>query len=114
MDNLVLLFPEMLLSGLALVLLLADLWIPFRLSKILYHLGLICAVITLGMVGRAYSDPGRFQGVGTLWAVDALALFFKVLVLLTTILTLLITMHYVPGSKSQAPGLRHLGSFTAL
>lgn len=117
MDNLQLLYPEMLLGALALVLLLADLWIPSRHSKILYHLGLICAVITLGMVGRAYSDPAysaHLQGVGSLWVVDRLALFFKVIVLLTTILSLLLAIDYVPGSRAHPVRLRHVGSFTAL
>lgn len=114
MDNLALLYPEILLAGLALILLLADLWIPPQHSKILYHLGLVCAVITLGMVGRAYSDPAQLQGIGTLWVVDRLALFFKVIVLLTTILTLLVTIDYMPGSPTQPLRMRHVGSFTAL
>ena len=114
MNNLALLYPEIFLSGLALLLLVADLLMPYRHSKVLYHLGIFSAVIALGVVGWAYSDPSHLQGTGTLWVVGPLALFFKVIILVTTILALLVTVDYMPGSASQPPSFRHLGSFTAL
>src|SRR5437016_86325 len=114
MENLALLYPEIFLSGLALVLLAADLLMPYRHSKILYHLGIFSAVITLGVVGWAYSDPAHLQGIGSLWTVGPLSLFFKVIVLLTTILVLLISVDYMPNAASKPPSFRHLGSFTAL
>lgn len=110
MGNLQLLYPEFLLGALALVMLLADLFMPARRGKILYHMGLVSAALTLGLLGNAYSNPGVFQGIGTLWIVDPLSLFFKILILVTTILVLLLTTDYLP----EPPVMRHLGSFAAL
>lgn len=108
MENIRLLGPEIWLSGFALLLMLADLWIKPRHGETLYLLGILSAAITLGMLGLAYSNPAHYQGSGTLWVVDPLALFFKALVLAATILVLLLTLDYRRNDR------HHLGTFSAL
>ena len=102
MTGLQLLAPECLLGALALVLLLADLAISPRHGKVLFHIGLACAALTLGVLGLSHADPGRFQGIGTLWIVDPMSLFFKALILATTIMALLLTLDYAPEPGTAA------------
>lgn len=109
MTNLHLLFPEIALSLFAVILMAADMFIQGRNGKALYHLGVLSAALTLGVLGLAYTLPAQYQGLGTLWVVDPLSLFFKVLILATTLLVLMMTADY------KAPvAHRHLGTFTAL
>ncbi|PIP82410.1 MAG: NADH-quinone oxidoreductase subunit N [Elusimicrobia bacterium CG_4_9_14_3_um_filter_62_55] len=109
MLNLHLLYPEIGLAVFALVLLTADLFFKGGKGKFLYFLGVFSACLTLGILGLAYSSPETYQGLGTMWTVDPLALFFKVLILATVILVLLLSVEYKPEA---AHG--HLGSFSAL
>ncbi|MFH2201772.1 MAG: NADH-quinone oxidoreductase subunit N [Elusimicrobiota bacterium] len=109
MENLYLLYPEIALSVCALALLMADLWWDKARGKLLYHLGILAACVSLGILGIAFSSAGHFQKLGTLWAVDPLAMYFKVLILATTILVLALANEYRPAVRHG-----HLGSFTAL
>ncbi|HVE14832.1 MAG TPA: NADH-quinone oxidoreductase subunit N [Elusimicrobiota bacterium] len=108
MENLQLLYPEIVLSVLALLILLADVWLGGRRGRSLYGLAMVCAAVTMGFVGLCCSVPGTYQGVGTLWTVDPMSLFFKVLVLATAILVLALTLDY------KNPRDAHQGSFSAL
>lgn len=108
MENLHLLYPEISLALFALLLMAADLWLPKKQGRILYHLGMISACVTTGLIGLAYSNPGHYQGIGTLWVVDPMALFFKVVILATTILILALAVDY------KNPVDEHLGTFTSL
>lgn len=109
MDGLRLLTPEIGLSLLALALMAADLFFDARRGKVLVALGFVAAGFALGSLGLAYNSPDAYQGLGTLWAVDPMALFFKALVLATTVFVLMLTLDYKPRSE-----LRHPGSFAAL
>jgi NADH-quinone oxidoreductase subunit N len=109
MLNLHLLYPEIGLAIFSLVLLTADLFFKGKQGKFLYFLGIFSACLTLGILGLAYSSPESYQGLGTLWAVDPMALFFKVLVLATTVLVLLLTVDYKAPVEH-----KHLGTFSAL
>lgn len=108
MLNIHLIYPEIALGVMALGLMIADLVIKARHGKALYHLGWIACVVTLLLVGLTITDTAHYQGVGTLWAVDPLSQFFKMLVLLTTVLCLLLGLEY-----KQVPAA-HSGTFTAL
>ncbi len=111
MTGIHLLYPEILLAVLSLLLLLADLWTPSSYGKGLFHVGILCAALTLGMIGITYSDPALQAGggsSGSLWVLDPLSVFFKIIVLVTTILALLLTLDYATESRT------HLGSFAAL
>lgn len=108
MENLHLLYPEIGLAVFAMLLLAADLWLRGKQGRVLYHLGMISAFVTTGLLGLAYSNPGHYQGVGTLWVVDPLALFFKLIILTTTILVLALAVDY----KNHVDD--HLGTFTSL
>ncbi|MFH1725918.1 MAG: NADH-quinone oxidoreductase subunit N [Elusimicrobiota bacterium] len=109
MQNLHLLYPEMGLTAFALALLVADLFLRGRRGVLLYHLGILSAAAALGILCLAYWAPSHYQGIGSLWAVDPLSLFFKVLILGTTIMALLLAADY------RAPRAHeHLGTFTAL
>jgi len=108
MIGLHLIYPEIALGVMALGLMVADLVIAARHGRALYHLGWIAAVIALLLIGLTISDAAHYQGVGTLWAVDPLSQFFKMLVLLTTVLCLLLGLEY----KAVPPA--HAGTFTAL
>ncbi|MFA6028843.1 MAG: NADH-quinone oxidoreductase subunit N [Elusimicrobiota bacterium] len=108
MDGLRLLTPEFLLSGLAGLLLLADLWIPPRHARVLFHFAILSAAAALGSLGLAYSTPSVYQGIGSLWVVDPLALFFKVLILATAVFVLFLTVDARRGDDE------HQGSYAAL
>lgn len=108
MEGIGLLYPEIGLAVFGLLVMLADLWIPPRHGKVLFHLALFSAAVALGMLGLAYSSPAVYQGVGALWVVDPMGLFFKVLVLSSVILILFLSLDYRRPSES------HLGSYCAL
>jgi NADH:ubiquinone oxidoreductase subunit 2 (subunit N) len=103
-----LIYPEAALAVMGLGLMIADLLIAGKHGRVLYHLGWIASVIALVLVGMTITDTARFQGVAGLWAVDPLSQFFKMLVLLTTVLCLLLGLEY----KKVPP--EHAGGFTAL
>ncbi len=108
MTHLHVLYPEIALSAMALCLLVADLVVAARHGKLLYHLAWLATIITLCLVGYSISSGSAAQDVGTLWSVDPLSQFFKMLVLLTTVLCLLLGLEY----KDLPP--QHAGSFVAL
>jgi NADH-quinone oxidoreductase subunit N len=103
-----LIYPELALSLMALGLMVADLFVAARHGKILYHMAWIATAITLCLVGFTISNSVDFQGVGSLWAVDPMSQFFKVLVLLATIMALLLGLEY------KGLPIAHSGSFVAL
>src|SRR5260221_12682974 len=108
MPGLDLTYPEVALAVMALDLMIADLVIAAKHGRTLYHLGWIASVIALVLVGLTISDTAHYQGVAGLWSVDPLSQFFKMLVLLTTVLCLLLGLEYkdIPS--------KHAGTFTAL
>src|SRR5262245_52755839 len=108
MINLHLLYPEAALCAMALALMVADLFVAPRPGRMPYHLAWIATAITLCIVGFSISDSAHYQGLGTLWTVDPLSQFFKMLVLLTTVLCLLLGLEY----KALAP--KHAGAFVSL
>jgi NADH-quinone oxidoreductase subunit N len=108
MENLHLIYPEIALGAMAVLLMVADLFVAARHGRALYHLGWIASIVALLLVGLTISDAAHYQGVGTLWAVDPMSQFFKMLVLLTTVLCLLLGLEY----KNIAP--KHAGTFNAL
>lgn len=108
MNNLHLIYPEIALSAMALGLLVADLFVAAKHGRLLYHLAWLVSIITLCLVGYTISSAGGMQGVGTLWSVDPFSQFFKMLVLLTTVLCLLLGLEY----KELPP--KHAGTFVAL
>ncbi|MBI3548072.1 MAG: NADH-quinone oxidoreductase subunit N [Elusimicrobia bacterium] len=114
MVNLKLLSPEIFLSVLALILMLADLWVPRKHGKLLFHLGIAFSAAGLLSLGMAYSDPANYQGMGTSWVVDPMGLFFKVIVLITTLLSLLLSLDYAGEASARTAPTRHLGTFAGL
>jgi NADH-quinone oxidoreductase subunit N len=107
MQNLGLLTPELVLSGLALVVMIADMLLPRRLSRGLYHLAWLSAAGVLALVvGTMGSSSSHL--VGTLWVADSFGQFFKLTTLLTATLCLLMGLDY------KALPERHAGSFAAL
>lgn len=107
LEGIHLLYPEIVLSGLALLLLGLDLWTPARHGKVLFHFGWISATIALIML-RATPYTADAALAGAMWVADPLSLFFKAIVLLTTVIVLFLTLDYPAPSKA------HLGSFAAL
>jgi NADH-quinone oxidoreductase subunit N len=88
---------------------MADLWFERKKGQVLYHIGILSTCVTLGILGLSFSHPAYYQGIGSLWAVDTLSLFFKLLILATTILVLAMTTEYRPTTDHTS-----LGTFTAL
>ncbi|MBI3299517.1 MAG: NADH-quinone oxidoreductase subunit N [Elusimicrobia bacterium] len=109
MDGLKLLLPEFGLSLMALGLMVCDLFFDRRAGKALLALGFVAAGVALGSLGLAYNAPEAYSGLGTLWAVDPMSLFFKAVILATTTFVLMLSIDYKPAAE-----LRHPGSFTAL
>lgn len=108
MSGLHLIYPELALCGLALLLMIADLFVAARHGRLLYHLAWIASTLTLCLVGFTISNAAGWQGVGTLWSADPLSQFFKMLVLLTTVLCLLLGLEY-----KRLPA-EHAGAFVCL
>jgi NADH-quinone oxidoreductase subunit N len=107
MNNLRLLLPETVLATLALVVAFADLLVPAKKARALYHLAWIAAAGVLAWVALSLGDASA-QGVGALWSVDPFSQFFKVTTLLTCVLCLLLGLDY-----KELPE-RHAGTFSAL
>lgn len=108
MTGLHLLYPEIALAVMALGLLVADLFVAARHGRLLYHLAWIASIVALCLVGFTVSDPSAWHGTGTLWTVDPMSQFFKMLVLVTTVLCLLLGLDYKPLEG------RHPGIFVSL
>ena len=104
MQNLLTLAPEMGLTVLAFLVLMADVVMKGRSGRTLIYLAIVAAGLGLGLLALAYNDPAHYQGVGTLWAVDPLSLFFKVLTLGATLIVLVLTLEYRPPEEHAHPG----------
>lgn len=102
MANLNLILPEMVLGLIALGLMAADIFVPAKRARVFYHWGWLAAVFTLGLVGYTLCDASNLQGLGTLWSVDPLSQFFKILILVTTVLSLVLGLGYkgLPTSRA--------------
>ncbi|TBR24973.1 NADH-quinone oxidoreductase subunit N [bacterium] len=109
MDGLRLLLPELGLSVMALLLMACDLFFDARRGKVLMGFGFVAAGVALGSLGLAYNAPDTYQGLGTLWAVDPLGLYFKAIILAATVFALMLSVDY-----KSPDAIRHPGSFTAL
>jgi NADH-quinone oxidoreductase subunit N len=107
MQNLGLLTPELILSGLALLVMFADMLLPRSKSRWLYHLAWLSAAGVLALIVSTLGDHSA-QGAGALWVVDSFGQFFKLTTLLTATLCLLMGLDY------KALPERHAGSFAAL
>src|SRR5579883_2932710 len=108
MSNLHLIYPELALGAMALGLMVADLFVAAKHGRLLYHLGWLVSIMALVLVGYTISNSAAGQGVGSLWAVDPMSQFFKMLVLLTTVLCVLLGLEY------EALPAAHAGSFVCL
>lgn len=107
MNHLRLLLPESILATLALGVSLADLILPARQARALYHLAWLSAAGVLAWVALSLGDAATY-GVGSLWTVDPFSQFFKLTTLLTCVLCLLLGLDY------KALPERHAGTFAAL
>ena len=107
MLNLGLLKPELVLAGLALAVMLADMVLPSSRSRWLYHLSWISAAGVLLAVVWGLGKPAT-MGLGSLWVVDSFSQFFKMTTLLAAMLCLLLSLDY------KALPARHAGTFGAL
>lgn len=108
MTNIRLLLPELVLSGLALLLLLADMFTPLKKARRLYHLAWLSAAGVLVMTALTLAGASGAHGVGTLWSVDPFSQFLKMCVVMTTALCLLLGLDYAALPE------RHAGMFGAL
>src|SRR5437870_79876 len=94
MLHLDLLRPEIALAVMALGLMLADVFTRAEHGRTLYHLAWMATAITMCLVGFSISNSAGGQGMGTLWAVDGLSQFFKMLILAATVLSLMLGLGY--------------------
>ncbi|MDE2491339.1 MAG: NADH-quinone oxidoreductase subunit N [Elusimicrobia bacterium] len=102
-----LLTPELVLSGLALAAMTLDLLLPRRRSRWLYHFAWLSSAAVLALVAASLGD-GAARGAGTLWIADSFGRFFKLMVLLTASLCLLLGLDY------DALPERHAGTYASL
>ncbi|MEK7390229.1 MAG: NADH-quinone oxidoreductase subunit N [Elusimicrobiota bacterium] len=107
MSNLQLLLPETILAGLALGIAALDILLPPRRARLLYHCAWIAAASVLIWLISSLGWASSY-GVGTLWACDPFSQFFKIIILLTSVLCLLLGLDYVPLPE------KHAGTFSAL
>jgi NADH-quinone oxidoreductase subunit N len=109
--------PEMILTGLAFsILLLATVW-PAQRRRMLGWLSLVAVVVTAGALLVTQSGvpsmperPGGFPIMGDYpsFVADGFSLFFKIVILLSAALTILMSLRYLDTERSQA------GEFYAL
>src|SRR5579885_3329497 len=92
----------------ALGLMVADLFVAAKHGRALYFLACLVAGLSLLMVGYTIFNSAAGQGVGSLWSVDPMSQFFKMLILLTAGLCLVMGIEY----KQLPPA--HAGSFVCL
>lgn len=104
MQNIHLLLPEILLSVLALGILMADLWLP-RSRALYLFAALALALSFFSVLGVLNLHPFT---LGTLWVADSVGMFFKIILLAGTLLTLLLSVDYSAISP------RHLGLYLCL
>ncbi|MBI4054595.1 MAG: NADH-quinone oxidoreductase subunit N [Elusimicrobia bacterium] len=99
MKNLLLLTPELLLAVLALGLLVWDMLQKTSSARLTLWLGVAALTLTLLAIVPQLSQ--KLQGVGSLWVSDPLGNFFKILILLATLWTLLLSMEdrSIPGGQ---------------
>lgn len=107
MQNLGLLTPELVLAGLALAVMFLDMVLPRSKSRWLYHFAWLSSAGVLALVVASLGAPAA-HGTGTLWTADSFGQFFKMMVLLTATLCLLLGLDY------KALPERHAGTFAAL
>jgi len=107
MQNLALLSPALALSGLALLAMFVDMFVPAKHSRLLYHFAWISSAAVLAYLIAGIADPAS-RGTGTLWIVDAYSQFFSMTILIAATLCLLLGLDY------KALPERHAGSFAAL
>ncbi|MBI5631584.1 MAG: NADH-quinone oxidoreductase subunit N [Elusimicrobia bacterium] len=108
MFNLHLIYPEILLSLMALGLLIAELFVAPKHGRLMYHLAWLVSIIALCVVGFTLSDASHAQGMGTLWTVDPFSQFFKIMILLITVFCILMGLEY------EALPPQHSGTFVCL
>jgi NADH-quinone oxidoreductase subunit N len=107
MHHLAPLLPEIILSGLALLLLLLDMILPRTKSRWLYHCAWLSTAAVMAGIILTLSDPTT-RGSGVLWVNDSFGQFFKLITLLATTVCLLMGLDY------KALPLRHAGTFGSL
>ena len=105
MLNLGLLTPDLVLAGLALAVMLADMVLPPSRSRWLYHLAWVSAAGVLTAIVLGLGKPAT-MGMGSLWVADSFSQFFKMTTLLAAALCLLLSLDYKALPGSAAPGRR--------
>lgn len=106
MTNILLLNPEIVLALAGLFILVCGTLLGEKHIRLLYHLGIISSAAVLGMI--MLQTAASSAGTGTMWVLDPSALLFKVIILVCTALTLMMSFNY-----STIP-LKHAGTYTAL
>ena len=102
MENLNLLIPEIVLSLLALGLIAFSLF-RARFERTAYFIALGTLALTCLSIFFPVFSTAR-EGFGTLWVCDGLSVFFKIIVILATAFTLLLSLEY-PPTACQPSGL---------
>ena len=87
-----LMLPEMVLAGLAVVILLIDVFTGVRGSK--PYLGIFSVVALATSFILLYADD-RVGNIGSVFMLDTFAILFKTIILLGTALVIIISMHYL-------------------
>jgi len=96
---------ELIVVGLGLVLLLLEAFLPKLGAKGLGAIGIVGLLVVLFMLPGVTGEPGESAGIiWKFYTADSLAMFYKGLALITTILVLVLSIEYAPVMK------RFLGS----
>ncbi|TDI14513.1 MAG: NADH-quinone oxidoreductase subunit N [Acidobacteria bacterium] len=96
--------PELLLTGYAFVLLLVTLSLRKDQGRLVGYLSLLCTVVTMGLVARAWwalpaSGVTSFSGMVIL---DPFGLFLKMVFLLGTLMAILLSLHFKDLERESA------------
>ena len=98
--------PELLLTGYAFLLLLAAVLFPREQRRWVGYLALVCTVVTLVIVVRSWMQlpVGPLEVFGGLFTLDPFSLFFKVVFLVVTLLTILVSLRSVDEEEDDSGG----------
>jgi NADH-quinone oxidoreductase subunit N len=94
-NDLWLVLPELLLSGLICLILLLDFAVPSGDKRLLGHLSNVGLVVILAVLGQMALSGAHGKPFGGMFVLDPLALFFKIFIVVSTILIIAISTDYV-------------------
>lgn len=110
MENLHLLTPEIILFGSGLFIMLLSFLLSPKNSRVIFYISLLLLSYVLMLESFSFSYS---SGMGTLWIIDMVSHFFKLIILIAAIFTILMSVNY-PITDTQVTNNYTAGAYNAL